>query len=102
MSSQVTYQMGYRASEFGDVLSGPFSGEKSIFQSQLLDSNHWQVRHRNSPFCVDIRVCQLADRELGLFRLPVLQVDFNLGDDNGDDAKAFFLRFHQYFHKGGG
>ena len=102
MSSEVSYQMGYRAGEFGKVLCGPFSGNNSNFASEALGSDHWQVKHRTSAFYVDIRVNELPDRELGLFRLPVLQVDFELRADDGEAGKAFFHRFHQYFHKGGG
>jgi len=102
MESEIVYEMGYREDEFGAVLRGPFSGEKSDFESEALASNHWQVRHKVSSFCVDITLSPQPDRELGMFRLPVLRVCFNFQHE-ADDARAqFFKRFHQYFHKGGG
>jgi len=102
MESEIVYEMGYRADEFGAVLSGPFSGDKSAFESEALSSNHWQVRHKESSFCVDITLSPQPDRELGMFRLPVLNVRFQIQHDPGDIRAQFFKRFHQYFHKGGG
>lgn len=102
MQSEIVYEMGYLAGEFGDVLNGSFSGDKSSYASEALATDHWQVRHKTSGFCVDIKVSQQPDRELGMFRLPVLRVCFNFQHE-ADDARAqFFKRFHQYFHKGGG
>ena len=102
MQSEIVYQMGYLASEFGDVLCGSFSGDKSTYSSQALATDHWQVRDKTTSFCVDIEISQQPERELGMFRLPVLRVCFNFQED-ADDARAqFFKRFHQYFHKGGG
>jgi hypothetical protein len=100
--SEVNYEMGYGAQEFGKVLCGPFSGEKSDYVSESIASNHWKVRQKNSSFCVEIEVSEQPDRELGLLRLPVLKVRFEIQDDPGDSTAAFFKRFHQYFHKGGG
>jgi hypothetical protein len=100
--SKVIYEMGYRASEFADVLGGQFSGETADFSHHLLSQNHWQVTRKSTGFAVDISVSEQADRVLGLFRLPVLKVVFSMSDDKDESAQAFFHRFHQYFHKGGG
>lgn len=94
--------MGYRADEFGTTLCGSFSGEKSVYASESIAPNHWKVTQKKSSFCVDIEVAEQPDRELGLLRLPVLKVRFEITDDSGDSTDAFFKRFHQYFHKGGG
>lgn len=94
--------MGYGAQEFGKVLCGSFSGEKSVYTSESIAPNHWKVTQNKSSFCVDIEVAEQPDRELGLLRLPVLKVRFEIFDDSNDFTDAFFKRFHQYFHKGGG
>ncbi len=60
--------MGYGAQEFGKVLCGPFSGEKSEYVSESIASNHWKVRQKNSSFCVEIEVSEQPDRELVLSR----------------------------------
>lgn len=102
MPAELVYEMGYRAGEFGDVLCGPFSGNRSNFASEAMASNHWRVRHKTSGFSVDIQVSEQADRQLGLFRLPVLKVCFRTEDEHAGASDEFFHRFHQYFHKGGG
>ncbi len=100
--SEVIYEMGYRADEFGTVLCGPFSGENSVYASESIATNHWKVWQKNSSFNVDIEVSEQPDRKLGLLRLPVLKVCFKMLDDSGDSTAEFFKRFHVYFHKGGG
>jgi hypothetical protein len=98
----VEYEMGYGADEFGKVLLGPFSGERSDFDATEIGRHHWQVSLNDSAFEVDIRVAEKPPRKLGLFKLPVLEVKFSINDTGGMQREAFFHRFHQYFHKGGG
>jgi len=98
----VEYEMGYGADEFGKVLLGPFSGERSDFDATEIGRHHWQVTLNNSAFEVDITVAEKPPRKLGLFNLPVLDVKFTISDSEGSKRDVFFHRFHQYFHKGGG
>jgi hypothetical protein len=102
MPDEVVYEMGYRAGEFANVLCGSFSGDKSSFESTPMATNHWKVTHKESNFSVDLIVSEQADREIGMFRIPVIKVCFKIEDDCGDVRAQFFKRFHQYFHKGGG
>ena len=98
----VEYEMGYGADEFGKVLLGPFSGERSDFSASEIGRHHWSVTRPGSDFDLQIRVAAQAPRKLGLFNLPVLRVIFTFNDDDEPVRQAFFHRFHQYFHKGGG
>lgn len=100
--SQVEYEMGYAADEFGNVLTGPFSGQDSDYQSESPAKHCWQVSHKNSDFKVSIKVTEMPPRRLGLFALPVLQVRFQMEKSVPEDQGAFFKRFFKYFHKGGG
>jgi len=101
-AGMIEYEMGYGADEFGDVLQGPFSGEKSPYRCETLATHHWYISQADSKFRVEIQVQEMPPRKLGLFALPVLQVRFQLQDSDEELKTRFFHRFHQYFHKGGG
>jgi hypothetical protein len=98
----VEYEMGYGADEFGKVLNGPFSGDKSSYQCKEIDRHHWSVEQSGESLTLAIMVTEKPPRKLGLFRLPVLEVKFNFTDTDAVLRDQFFHRFHQYFHKGGG
>jgi len=99
---EVEYEMGYGADEFGNVLRGPFSGEKSAYQCETLQRHHWRLVQPGADFDLIIRVAEQPPRKLGLFNLPVLAVKFTFTDTEESLRAQFFHRFHQYFHKGGG
>ncbi len=101
-SNRVEYEMGYAADEFGNVLVGPFSGERGDFQSSTVARHCWLVNSRSDDFQVEIQVKEKPPRKLGLFNLPVLQVIFEFSQSTEQQQEKFFHRFHQYFHKGGG
>lgn len=101
-SSLVEYEMGYGADEFGKVLLGPFSGERSDFSAAEIGRHHWRVSRNGAAFDLEIRVAEKPPRKLGLFNLPVLDVKFSFNDTDDTLRAGFFHRFHQYFHKGGG
>ncbi len=94
--------MGYRDDEFGTVLEGPFTGEKSPYRCNRVEANHWQIERPGESFDLDIQVATQPPRVLGLFRLPVLKVEFTFTDTGDELREHFFHRFHQYFQKGGG
>ncbi len=101
-SAIVEYEMGYGADEFGKVLNGVFSGEKSPYECRELSLHHWSVVQPGAKLELTIKVAQKPPRKLGLFNLPVLDVSFNFGATDAALREGFFHRFHQYFHKGGG
>jgi len=98
----VEYEMGYGADEFGNVLNGPFSGDKSSYRCHEIDRHHWSVEQADESFTLVIMVTEKPPRKLGLFRLPVLEVKFSFTETDAVLRDQFFHRFHQYFHKGGG
>jgi len=98
----VEYEMGYGADEFGKVLLGPFSGDRSDFNAGEIGRHCWKVSLPGANFDLDISVAEQPPRQLGLFNLPVLRVVFTFNDTEEALREAFFHRFHQYFHKGGG
>jgi hypothetical protein len=100
-SPVVEYEMGYAADEFGNVLRGPFSGEKSSFDCVEIKRHHWSIEHPGD-FNLEIQVVEKPPRKIALFSLPVLQVIFSFSDTDASLRENFFHRFHQYFHKGGG
>ena len=100
--SSVEYEMGYGADEFGNVLTGPFSGVDSAYQCQTLNKQHWQISESNSDLKVLIKVKEMPPRKIGLFALPVLQVCFHMEKSRPETQDEFFKRFFKYFHKGGG
>ncbi len=102
LPSLVEYEMGYGADEFGKVLLGPFSGQRSDFNASEIGRHHWMVSHHDKAFELEIRVTEKPPRKLGLFSLPVLEVKFSFKPAGDSQRAAFFHRFHQYFHKGGG
>jgi len=101
-AGMIEYEMGYGADEFGNVLQGPFSGEKSSYQCEMLSIHHWCICQIDSDFRIEIQVQEMPPRKLGLFVLPVLKVQFHLSNLDAESKTHFFHRFHQYFHKGGG
>ena len=101
-SPTVEYQMGFAADEFGKVLNGPFSGDKSPYRCRELARHHWSVEQSGEDLDLNIEVVQKPPRKLGLFNLPVLDVRFCFADTDSTLRIRFFHRFHQYFHKGGG
>jgi hypothetical protein len=101
-STLVEYEMGYGADEFGKVLNGAFSGEKSPYQSSEIVRHHWSLEQSGIAFELAIKVTEKPPRKLGLFNLPVLDVKFTFTDTTQNLRDDFFHRFHQYFHKGGG
>lgn len=98
----VEYEMGYRADEFGNVLNGPFSGDKSAYLCRQKERHHWSLEQPGEAFDLTIKVIEKPPRKLGLFNLPVLDVRFTFTDTGAPLRDQFFHRFHQYFHKGGG
>lgn len=98
----IELEMGYRADEFGNVLTGTFTGEKSDYRCQPLSTCHWRITRPGTSLLIEIVVSEKPPRKLGLFVLPVLRVQFHLLDTAADLEAKFFERFHQYFHKGGG
>jgi hypothetical protein len=98
----VEYEMGYGAEEFGKVLNGTFSGEKSPYQCSEIARHHWSLEQPGMTFELTIKVAEKPPRKLGLFNLPVLEVKFSFADTETALRDDFFHRFHQYFHKGGG
>ena len=98
----VEYEMGYGADEFGKVLQGPFSGERSDFSSSEIGRHRWRVLLADQDFAVLVSVQQAPPRKIGLFNLPVLKVRFEFEQASADSRERFFRRFHQYFQKGGG
>ena len=101
-SPVVEYEMGYVADEFGKVLRGPFTGERTDFDSIELGRHRWRVTRNGHDFGVVIEVNQAPPRKIALFSLPVLKVRFEFESAEGDTRERFFRRFHQYFQKGGG
>lgn len=98
----VEYEMGYGADEFGRVLTGPFSGEKSPYRCREIARHHWLIEKPGAAFELIIKVAEKPPRKLGLFNLPVLDVRFTFTNTEAASRDEFFHRFHQYFHKGGG
>ena len=98
----VEYEMGYAADEFGKVLNGEFSGDKSPFNCIELARHHWSIEYDQGGLSLEITVAEQPPRQIGLFRLPVLKVVFRFESTEDDLQQKFFHRFHQYFHKGGG
>ena len=98
----IEYEMGYGADEFGNVLQGQFSGEKSPLRCEIIATHHWRISQIDPPRLLEIQVQEKPPRRLGLFALPVLQVQFHLLDTDAEFQTKFFDRFHKYFHKGGG
>ncbi len=101
-ASSVEYEMGYRADEFGKVLSGSFSGENSGYCCETLERHHWRINQQDTEFQAVIRVTEMPARKLGLFSLPVLRVQFDMEKLDRKSQDNFFKRFFKYFHKGGG
>ena len=98
----VEYEMGYRADEFNNVLTGGFTGEKSAYRYRAISSNHWRIIQPGTALEIEITITEKPPRKLGLFVLPVLQVRFQMLEATADLQEKFFDRFHKYFHKGGG
>ena len=98
----IEFEMGYGADEFGSVLRGPFSGEKSPYRCESIAKHHWRISQLDAPPLLEIQVMEMPPRRLGLLALPVLQVQFLLQDTDAELKNKFFDRFHKYFHKGGG
>jgi len=98
----VEYEMGYAGDEFGKVLLGPFSGERSDFNAAEIGRHRWLVTLVNTAFELEIEAREQPPRRIGLFALPVLKVCFRFDKSEPAERERFFHRFHQYFHKGGG
>ena len=101
-ANRVEYEMGYGADEFGKVLLGPFSGERTDFNAVEIGRHRWLISLVGSAFELEIEVSEQPPRRIGLFALPVLRVCFLFDRAEPDERERFFHRFHQYFHKGGG
>jgi hypothetical protein len=101
-SPVVEYEMGYGADEFGKVLRGRFSGERSDFNCAEISRHRWLVTLVGTALELVIEVREAPPRKIGLFSLPVLKVRFQFDQTDTDSRLKFFHRFHQYFHKGGG
>lgn len=101
-ASSVEYEMGYGADEFANVLTGPFSGSESVYQCNTLERHHWLIEQPGTDLKITVQVKEKPARKIGLFCLPVLQVNFQMEKSNLDWQEQFFKRFFKYFHKGGG
>ena len=101
-SGIIEYEMGYGADEFGNVLTGAFTGDKSDYSSETISLHHWRIAQAGQDLLIEIDVAEKPPRKLGLFVLPVLGVRFHVLNTAADLQSKFFQRFHKYFHKGGG
>ena len=101
-SPVVEYEMGYLADEFGKVLQGQFTGERTDFNCSEISRHRWRVTLAGDHFSVVVEVKQAPPRKIALFNLPVLKVHFEFEQADAGIREKFFHRFHQYFHKGGG
>ncbi len=101
-SGIIEYEMRYGADEFGNVLTGAFTGNKSDYSCSTVSRHHWRISQVGTDLAIEIDVRERPPRKLGLFVLPVLQVRFQVLDTSADLQSKFFERFHKYFHKGGG
>ncbi len=101
-SHEVEYEMGYGADEFGKVLGGPFVTRDSGYLLRENARYDWAITREDDTFDLRVRVSEQPARKLGLFSLPVLKVQFIFTGTDESARDAFFHRFHQYFHKGGG
>jgi len=101
-SGIIELEMGYGADEFGNVLNGAFTGDKSNYSSETVSRHHWRISQESTDLSIEIKVREKPPRKLGLFVLPVLQVEFQTLNTTADLQMKFFERFHKYFHKGGG
>ena len=101
-SGIIEYEMGYGADEFAKVLSGAFTGDQSDYCCETISTYHWRIGQTGTGLVLEIKVCEKPPRKLGLFTLPVLQVEFQMLDTAPDLQMKFLQRFYQYFHKGGG
>lgn len=101
-ATSVSYEMGYGADEFGNVLQGQFTGEKSVYCCETVARHHWRIKQNDAVFQIEVKVTEMPPRKIALFSLPVLQVEFNIETNQTDLQQAFFSRFFKYFHKGGG
>lgn len=100
--TSIEYEMGYGANEFGNVLTGAFSGSGSVYQCEVLSTNYWQIVQPGTDLKITVKVEEKPPRKIGLFALPVLQVNFETEKSDPDLQEQFFKRFFKYFHKGGG
>lgn len=101
-ATSVSYEMGYGADEFGNVLQGQFTGEKSVYSCETIGRHLWRIKQNDASFQIEVKVTEMPARKIALFSLPVLQVVFNIETSQTDLQQAFFARFFKYFHKGGG
>ncbi len=101
-AERVEYEMGYAADEFGKVLLGSFTGDRTDFNAVETGRHRWLVTRVGSAFELEIEVADRPPRQIGLFALPVLQVRFRFDRSEAAEREQFFNRFQQYFHKGGG
>lgn len=51
---------------------------------------------------VVIALEELAPRVIAGLSIPVAHVQLSSADLNEEEAEAFMVRFHRYFHRGGG
>lgn len=100
--TSIEYEMGYGADEFGNVLTGVFSGAESVYQCELLKTHYWRISQPGTDLKITIKVEEKSPRKIGLFVLPVLQVNFETEKSVPELQEEFFKRFFKYFHKGGG
>lgn len=95
-------EMGYTLDEFSNVLHGNFSTNNSEYRCHDLSTGSWLIFEEGSDLKTEIRARQMAPRELGLLKLPILSVSFNIVSGSPQHTQKFFEKFFKYFHKGGG
>lgn len=89
--------MGYSEKEFFRVLPSAVSG-----YSHNIEGNRVIIVDSGGNQQLKLIINQLPDREIGMIRIPRIEVEFAFHNFPEEDRKNFMTRFDHSYQRGGG
>lgn len=89
--------MGYSEQEFFRILPSAVSG-----YTHRVEGNRVIISSSDKNQQLQLIINQLPDREIGMIRIPRIEVEFAFDNFSAGERKKFITRFDHSYQRGGG
>ncbi|MDJ0956893.1 MAG: hypothetical protein QNI91_08560 [Arenicellales bacterium] len=89
--------MGYSATDFFRILPSAIKG-----YTHTVEANNVTINGVDGNQSVQLVVKPLPDREIGMIRIPRIEVEFSFHNFSARERKEFMINFDRSYQRGGG
>ena len=89
--------MGYSATDFFRILPSAIKG-----YTHTVEANTVTINGVHEDQSVELIVKPLPDREIGMIRIPRIEVEFSFTNFSERERKEFMINFDRSYQRGGG